>query len=271
MNKPDVAFDAELFSRTSSLFAAKRRVFAPGAVEMFAADIVHLLAKSGTLTPRDGAVISMDQVDAFCAVLVQADPGAAIRFIRDRRAEGVSLEDVYLGYIAAAARCLGEQWDDDRLSFLEVTCGTGHLYALMRALRLEGRPTRSRFDARKCALFATVPGEEHGIGITIAADMFRDAGWEIDLRTGCEHDELLSHIENDPPDIIGLSLSTKERLDALVRLVVAARIVVPGAIVGVAHGSDVTDAYLRSIADVDMIFDDVHSARLELEQLVANA
>ena len=33
-----------------------------------------------------------------------------------------------------------------------------------------------------------MPGEAHGLGITVAADLFRDAGWSIDLQIGADHD-----------------------------------------------------------------------------------
>ena len=200
--------------------------------------------------------------------MVQPEPDAALRFIEDRRAEGVTRYDIYLGYIGAAARCLGERWDEDRLSFFEVTTGTGHLYALMRALRAEQPSSLSSFDTRRCALFTTVPGEDHGLGITVAADLFREAGWEIDLQTDTDYDGLIAHIECTEPHIIGLSLSSAGRLDALVRLVVAMRIVMPNAIIGVAPGRGLDAEMVRDLVDIDLVFEDAPSAFDELERLI---
>jgi methanogenic corrinoid protein MtbC1 len=200
--------------------------------------------------------------------LIHPEPDAALRFIEDRRAEGVTRKGVYLGYITAAARCLGQGWDEDKLSFLQVTYGTGHLYALMRALRTEGPAARTRHDGRRCALFATVPGEDHGIGITVAADLFREVGWEIDLKTGTDHDGLIAHVERTEPHIIGLSLSTDQRLDALVRLVVALRIVMPHGIIGVAPASGIDGRLLHELVDIDLVFADAPSACRELDRLM---
>lgn len=180
----------------------------------------------------------------------------------------MSLPGVYLGYTAAGARRLGERWDRDELCFLQVICGTGHLYALMRALRSEISFAHCKFDNRRVALFATVPGEDHGIGITVAADLFREAGWEIDLETGTEHDELVSHMERTHPHIIGLSLSTEQRLDALVGLVVAVCLLVPDAIIGVAPSSSVDSELLHDLADIDLVFSDAPSAFRELGRLI---
>jgi methanogenic corrinoid protein MtbC1 len=262
-------FDAEIFSRTASLFATKRDAFARDAVEVLASDIVQRLA---SVRPHGASFetpeISDDSIAAFCDALVQPSPDAAMQFIEDRRDEGLTRQGVYLGYIIAAARSLGQGWDEDRFSFIEVTYGTGHLYALMRALRAESSSMRPAFDDRRCALFATVPGEEHGIGITVAADLFREAGWEIDLRIGTEHDVLVAHVEDTQPHIIGLSLSTEHRLDALVRLVVAMRITTPSAIIGVAPAENVDAGRLHELVDIDLVFEDAVSACRDLERLI---
>lgn len=269
MARQQAPLDPEVFSRTVSLFTAKRGAFPPEAVGVLVTEIMQRLAKFGPQEPGlDAPAIDADGIAAFCDLLIQPDPADALRFVSDRRAEGVTRQSVYLGYIAGAARQLGIGWEEDRFSFVQVTIGTGHLYALMRALRAEGAALRPRADIRRTALFATVPGEDHGIGITVAADLFRDAGWEIDLQIATTHDALMAHVERSQPHIIGLSLSTEQRLDALVRLVVALRLVVPAAIIGVAPAAQYDAKGLRSLADIDLIFTDAPSARRELERLI---
>ena len=269
MNRGSAQVDTEVFKRTASIFSTKRTTLPPEAVEAVANDIVRRLALPPMqLAEFDLPQISEESMAAFCDALILPDPSVALRFVEDRRAEGMSVTGVYLGYISGGARCLGERWDRDELSFLKVTCGTGHLYALMRALRSEISFHHRRFDRRRVALFATVPGEDHGIGITVAADLFRAAGWEIDLETGTLHDELIAHVEQTQPQIIGLSLSTEHRLDALVRLVVAIRLVVPDAIIGVAPSSNVAAERLHDLVDIDLVFTDAPSAFRELDRLI---
>lgn len=261
--------DTAVFARAASIFSMKRSVLAPEAVEALAGDIVRRLAQSAARVPDfDIPPLSDEEMAAFCDTLIQPDPGEALRFIQDRRLEGMTRPGVYLGYISGGARCLGERWERDELSFLQVTCGTGHLYALMRALRSEIPVARRKFDSLRVALFATVPGEDHGIGITVAADLFRQEGWEIDLETGTDHEGLIAHIEHTQPHIIGLSLSTEQRLDALVRLVVAIRLVLPDAIIGVASSTSVDAKRLRALVDIDLVFSDASSAFRELDRLI---
>lgn len=269
MNRNVAGLDTEVFARTASIFSTKRATLAPETVKVVAHEIVYRLAKSPMpLEGLDVPPISAESLAEFCDALILLDPGKALRFIEDRRAEGMSLPGVYLGYISGGARHLGERWDRDELSFVQVTTGTGHLYALMRALRDEISFAKRKFDDRRVALFATVPGEDHGIGITVAADLFRQAGWEIDLETGTDHDDLVAHVKQTHPHIIGLSLSSEQRLGALVRLVVATRLLVPDAIIGVAPSSSVDANRLKKLVDIDLVFSDAQSAFRELDRLV---
>lgn len=261
--------DEAVFARTASLFAVKRQVFAPEAVQALASDIVRRLSTTSHLNARiDDSKISEVEIAAFCDVLIESDPSSALKFIAARRLEGVTRQGVYLGYVCAAARMLGQRWDEDRLSLFEVTTGTGHLYALMRAMRAGGPTVSLKLDVDRSALFATVPGEDHGIGITVAADLFRDQGWHIDLQTDTSHDSLMARVERTQPTIIGLSLSTENRLDALVRLVVAMRLAVPHAIIGVAPGSDLDGSVVLKLVDIDLLFDDARTAFTELDRLI---
>lgn len=269
MNRELTFLDTAVFERAASLFATKRKALPPEAVHAVASDIVRRLAQAPLAVPAfEVPEISAEKIAAFCDALVEPGSEAALRFIEDRRAEGVSLHGVYLGYIPRGARALGELWDKDQLSFLQVTCASGHLYALMRALRNEFTVVQRTVNDQRVALFATVPGEDHGIGITVAADVFREAGWVIDLQTETEHDELVARVERTQPKIIGLSLSTERRLNALVRLVVAMRLILPDAIVGVASSSSIDAQRLHDLMDIDLVFADAASAHRELDRLV---
>ena len=263
------AIDEFAFRRAAELFSAKRQALPPHAVIALADEVVRRLALAAPSSSRDGRVERANPgIAAFCDVLIQPEAAATVRFIEARRAEGESKQDVYLRYIAGAARMLGEQWDRDDISLIEMTTATGHLYAVMRALKAERPSGRAAFDARKYALFATVPGEDHSIGITIAADMFRDAGWEIDLQVGRDHDSLLARVEQARPHIVGLTLSTEQRLDSLVRLVVAIRLIEPDALIGVAPAASVKRETIVNLVDIDLVFQDARDACVELDRLI---
>lgn len=68
----------------------------------------------------------------------------------------------------------------------------------MRELRFEIASARTTQSLDRSALFATVPGETHTLGITMAADLFWDHGRRIDLRTGLDHDALIDAVVTGP-------------------------------------------------------------------------
>jgi MerR family transcriptional regulator, light-induced transcriptional regulator len=241
----------------------------PLAVEALARNIIRRLALATRRAPRlEAHEVSEDSMAAFCDTLIAASPAQALRFVQARRDEGVSRQGVYLGYIAPAARRLGEGWENDELSFVDVTIATGHLYVLMRALRTDVAQVRPMGDALRCALFATVPNEQHSIGITMAAHLFRDAGWDIDLQIGTTHDGLVEHVAQTRPPIIGLSLSTEERVQDLSQLVGTLRAVVPDAVIGVAPAGGLDCGQISRFVDLDLVFRDVPSACTELDRLI---
>lgn len=170
---------------------------------------------------------TQSEIDEFCDALLAGDATIAPELIRRARRVGVPLETVYLGTLAGAARTLGERWDRDEVSFLTLTVAAGRIFAIMRELRFEisSAPTAQTLD--RVAMFATVPGETHTLGITMAADLFRDHGWRIDLKTGLDHDDLLHEIADKPYAIIGLSAGNPASMGALTRMVLALRITHP--------------------------------------------
>lgn len=223
----------ESFRQARAALRLQRAALPGVAVQLLADEVVVQLARR--LSPADTPIIPETSVavDAFCNALISDDTEAALDMIRQERRSGVARETIYLVTLAAAARRLGEWWEDDAVSFLQVSAAAGRIFDIMRYLRQEIVPSIHLSDA-KHALFATVPGELHTLGVTMAADLFRERGWEIDLRTSYEHEELVSVISTRAYRIIGLSAGDISSVLPLTRLVVALRITQPQAHIVVA-------------------------------------
>ncbi len=207
-----------------------------------------------------------DEIDDLCCALISKDSTAAARFIEAVRADGASDEAVYLTYLAVAARQLGVWWDTSEVSFADVTVGTSRIFAIMRAMRRLFVPRVS--DPRKLAVFATVPGETHTLGVNMAADLFRQDGWEIELKTGRSHEELIDEIAHSDAKAIGLSISGDHSIPALSKLVIALRICKPMAIILVAGQSieDMEDTL--DLIGVDAVASDIHDAKAKALAMV---
>lgn len=263
-----------LYTRTQSLFDAKRRKLPPDAVERLAREVVERLAEkrdvlNGRVTELVPPSTDPEMVAAFCDILLAPDASVALRFLEDRLSPIVKERGDLYGYIAAASRELGERWDAGEVTFLDVTLAVGKLYALVRSVG-SGRDA-GYFEANpnKYAVFANVPGEQHTLGVSVAAEVFRDAGWEISLQLDRSHAELIDCVSTIRPAVIGLSLSSAMGLDPLVRLVIALRLALPDIVIAVAGGEDTDEDTLRTLVDLDLVITNAEQAQSDLSRLLS--
>ena len=114
----------------------------------------------------------------------------ASEFIERARAQGASVETVNLAYLAEAAGKMGVWWEEDEVSFVDVTFGTGQIYAITRGLKtLFCVPLANLTQPQ--AFFAAVPGEDHFLGVSMAADLFRKHSWDVEFRGDLDHDAIV--------------------------------------------------------------------------------
>lgn len=212
-------------------------------------------------TPSEAAI------DRLCFDLISDDPLAGAKFIDTVRTRGATSEAVHLEYLAVAAQKLGLWWENDKVSFSDVTIGTSRIFGIMRGMR--SYFASSGYTPSKTAVFASVPGETHTLGVTMATDFFRKDGWDIDLKSGLSHDDLVSEIKDADISLIGLSLSGVHSTRALSRLVIALRICKPATPILVAGQSIEELGPVFDLMSVDGTADSVDGAKAVAEKLIA--
>lgn len=234
-------------------------------VESLATEVIRRLAvKDATLDVAQD--LEADGLEDLCLALISRNEDAAAKIVSELRADGMPVEVVYLKHLAAAARMLGDWWNEDRVSFVEVTLGSTRLLAIMRSMRHLFTPPRLSIE--KTAVFAPVPGETHLLGINMATDFLRKDGWDITLKTGLDHDELVSEIEASSCNVIGLSTSGEHSIEALARLVVALHISCPHIPILVS-GSMVNDQRsMIELMGVDAIATDIDDAKAQMTAML---
>ncbi|MEO0929483.1 MAG: cobalamin-dependent protein [Pseudomonadota bacterium] len=232
-------------------------------VEDLAREVIRRLAEQNfTLSVE---IPSDDQIEHLCHALLANDDQAGAAFIHDMRSAGASIDAVYLKYLAGAARMLGEWWDDDLVSFPHVTLATSRMYAIMRAMRHQF-PIPTAATGRS-AVFASVPGEAHTLGLRIATDLFRKDGWKIDLVIAESHDATVCDIVRSDAPLIGFSAGGRHSLQALSRLVIALRIEKPAALLFVS-GQVIEDASEAvKLLGVDGMAGDMDTAKSVMDTL----
>jgi methanogenic corrinoid protein MtbC1 len=233
-------------------------------VELLAREVIRRLSEEAELASIQSP--NNAQITNLCDALICEDDHAGADFIQDAQDEGATFRSLYLNYLAPAAHMLGKWWEEDRVSFVDVTLGTSRMYAIMRALRAQ--LPQAALISNKEAVFASVPGEEHLVGLRMAADLFRKDGWDIQLLVGRTHDELVAEITASEVVIIGLTASSDRILEALSKLVIALRINNPSVTIFVG-GNIVAELHdTVSLLDVDGLAADFQTAKDFMESRV---
>jgi methylmalonyl-CoA mutase cobalamin-binding subunit len=89
---------------------------------------------------------------------------------------------------------------------------------LMRVMSAQ-TPRRSPVAAGCAAVFASAPGETHSVGVRVAAELMRERGWQIELKLGRTHAELIRELACTQSGILGLSAHSTRMRTALRALV----------------------------------------------------
>jgi methanogenic corrinoid protein MtbC1 len=190
-------------------------------------EVLSIVRKQALRNDDSVSMPSREKVERLCYALISDDAQEGHRFIERVYNAGASLVVIYLNYLAEAAVVFGEWWENDTASFYEVTIGTSRIYAIMRALGCLFVP--ESVGGNKSAVFASIPGETHTLGVRMAADLFGKEGWDIELIVGKDHHDLVAEITQSRCRIIGLSAGGAHSISALARLVVALRLSNPKA------------------------------------------
>ena len=167
-------------------------------------------------TALDGLVQRM--LDAV--VVPDPAPLDALRHeMRRARVSSTLLGDIY---IPAAARRLGDAWDDDRLSFFEVTMGVARLQAMLHETeaRTGGDHVFSATSGAggsslhgKTLLMVLPAGEQHTLGAMVVSNWLRRKDISVCLRIAPTQSELSALVTSRHFDAAMLSASSLRRLD----------------------------------------------------------
>jgi methanogenic corrinoid protein MtbC1 len=150
---------------------------------------------------------------AYLEALRAADPAGAYRVAAQALAEGMSLAVLYQDVIAPAMHELGRLWVLGAITVADEHLATAVTHRVLGALRA---PTfagqASEQDSPKPqVMLAAVQGEEHALGLRMAADLLEDAGCQaIYLGADVPTEALMQAIQALSPDLLGLSATMPE-------------------------------------------------------------
>lgn len=192
------------------------------------ADIIPRLLRAhphGTAPaqPSVAAQPCVDPVAVFSALVLAASDEAWADAVEAQLVRGVCTEALCMDLLVPTARELGRMWEDDEIGFTDVTVGVGRLQRALRALAPDFDQTGvSGLDGRR-VLLMMVPGDDHTFGITVVAEFFRRAGWDVVGHSDARCAEPVALVADEWFDVVGLSTGDGTRLELLPALISALR------------------------------------------------
>ncbi len=133
-----------------------------------------------------------------------ADGAAAERIALECLQEGLSVEALYERVIAPAMWRMGCLWQQGAITVADEHLATALTHRVLASVygvsfgRSTSRPGR--------ILLAAVPGQQHALGLRMAADVLELSGYEVNyLGADVPVDALVSAVASRAPDLVGLS------------------------------------------------------------------
>jgi MerR family transcriptional regulator, light-induced transcriptional regulator len=155
------------------------------------------------------------EIEGFVALLrngTDAELAATVSAIHRR---GFSVEAIFLELFSPAARHLGELWVADRCDFSTVTICLGRLQRLLREWSPAfGTEVEHPANGRRI-LLAQHPEEQHSFGLSMVAEFFRRAGWEVLGGVGGAVPDPSAQVSREWFDAVGFSIGSETRVDWL--------------------------------------------------------
>jgi len=123
-----------------------------------------------------------DKVEELAIALLSTEPALALDLVDDLFERGVSRQTLFGEVLADTARRLGELWEQDACSFVDVTVGLNRLHQILREHAILNPPQPGAPHKTPRSIFLMpAPGEQHIFGMLILADHFRGQGWRVDM------------------------------------------------------------------------------------------
>jgi len=163
----------------------------------------------GSISPR----LSRHYIDAFCRLLLLGKLNGTLDLARMYMRRGADYGEIAEQLFSMAAICLGDRWDVDKATMIEVNIGISTLLRTDIALRSSFCLPTETHD--RCALFGFLQCQPHTLGITFAAQYFRQNGWNTHYMPATTLEEFADAAEKVSPSIVGLTAGSDMEVSLL--------------------------------------------------------
>ena len=163
------------------------------------------------------------EIDLLSGLAINGNQQSCIDLIQKLIAKQVSIESIYLDLIPRTARKLGELWEQDVVSFADVTIGLWRLQHVLYELTKDFQLKNSMPIENLNALLIPAPKSQHTLGLFIVAEFFRKAGWRVWGEPNLSLEQINNLIFSQWFDVIGISIGYSDQLVGLNELIASLR------------------------------------------------
>lgn len=196
-----------------------------GIQETIAAEMLPRLLLVHRVSPpaRRSAALTAGDRARFLHRVVNEDGPSATAYVQELLARGIPATDILVDLLSSTARSLGSLWDEDELSFADVTVGLCTLHQILRNCDWRG-DGQMLFDGQgPNVLLATFSGEQHIFGAMIVAEVFRNAGWRVATLAGSPFRDICDALASKAFDVLALSSAHADATGQLAEEITAFR------------------------------------------------
>jgi MerR family transcriptional regulator, light-induced transcriptional regulator len=213
-----------LTTEAKSALASKVADEAGALASVIALDIIPRLLMGHRVEERTdpprvrGRFTDIDRASFLSEALELSAPQLSAK-LREMMMWGHDLDSVLLDLMAPVARMLGEMWERDSITFIDVTLAVQKMQQVLRDICQSVTS-----DAHgPHALLLPAPGESHSFGLVIVSELFRKRGWYVAGGLPVAQRVLVNMVNTQPYAVVGFSLSNHALLGDLKAAIKAVR------------------------------------------------
>lgn len=183
-------------------------------------DKVDVLASSVISVLRGRQVVSFEGLRQFVLDHMERavqDKGAfdTSGLLVELRGFRLMVDEIIDHYIPTVARMLGEKWENDEISFAEVTIGAMRLQGLLSEASLSPYVDRSPSVTTLDAMVLVPQGEQHFLGASVLAGQLRRLSCDVQMSYDEDMEMLASRLMRERPELILITCARRETLESV--------------------------------------------------------
>lgn len=197
-------------------------------------------------------------------IATSPEGGSATQIIAELRKARVTDDEILDFYIPESARAFGQAWLDDRMSFAQVTIGTGCLQEMLSTLQSGWTADLTDPFCDSSVLVIVPPGEQHTLGSLVLASALRRQGISVCLQIAPGLSDLSRLLDERRFDAMMISLGSSERVEVSAKLVKTLRQLTKGQL-RMAIGGSVIETCRQTLEDTgaDLVTNDLSAVIAE--------